>query len=217
MSGGTERRGLLFILSSPSGAGKSTISRRLLAVEPDLGFSVSATTRKPRLGEEDGRDYHFRSPEAFAAMVDAGEMLEHAEVFGNRYGTPRAPVEAAIGAGRDVIFDVDWQGAQQIANSALRDAVVSVFILPPSIAALEARLKARGQDSPEVIAERMNRSRDEISHWGAYEYVLINESIDACAIEVAAILKAERLRRLRRPGLTEFVRKLDDEFERRRK
>ncbi|MEX2520957.1 MAG: guanylate kinase [Paracoccaceae bacterium] len=217
MSGNTSRRGLLFILSSPSGAGKSTISRRLQTVEPDLGFSVSATTRKPRPGEEDGRDYHFCSPEAFAAMVDAGDMLEHAEVFGNRYGTPRAPVETAIAAGRDVIFDVDWQGAQQIANSALRDAVVSVFILPPSIAALEARLKARGQDSAEVIAGRMDRSRDEISHWGAYEYVLINEDIDACAAEVAAILKAERLRRLRRPGLTEFVRKLDDEFERRRK
>ena len=212
---GGARRGLLFILSSPSGAGKSTISRRLLAAEPDLSFSISATTRPPRPGEEDGREYHFRSHEAFKEMLMAGEMLEHAEVFGNFYGTPRGPVEAAIEAGRDVIFDVDWQGAQQISNSTLRDSVVSVFILPPSIAALEERLKGRGQDSAEVIEGRMAKSRDEISHWDAYDYVLINEDLDACAAEVAAILKAERLRRARRPNLNEFVRDLNDEFQER--
>lgn len=209
------RRGLLFILSSPSGAGKSTISRRLLAAEPELSFSVSATTRPPRPGEADGREYHFRSREEFTGMVERGEMLEHAEVFGNFYGTPRAPVEEAIAAGRDVIFDVDWQGAQQIANSPLRDAVVSVFILPPSIAALEARLKGRAQDSDEVIAGRMKKSRDEISHWAEYGYVLVNEDLDECAAEVAAILKAERLRRDRRTGLAGFVVGLNREFEER--
>ena len=217
MTDAAARRGLLFILSSPSGAGKSTISRRLLAAEPELSFSVSATTRAPRPGEEDGREYHFRSREAFLAMVEAGEMLEHAEVFGNLYGTPRAPVEAAIASGRDVIFDVDWQGAQQIANSPLRVAVVSVFILPPSIAALEARLKGRAQDSEEVIAGRMIKSRDEISHWAEYGYVLVNEDLDACAAEVAAILKAERLRRDRRTGLAGFVAGLNAEFEERTK
>lgn len=214
--GPTDRRGLLFILSSPSGAGKSTISRRLLAAEDDVSFSISATTRAPRPGEVDGEHYHFRGREAFDAMAAAGELLEHAEVFGNLYGTPRAPVETAIAAGRDVIFDVDWQGAQQIANSPLRDAVVSVFILPPSIAALEARLRARAQDSDEVIAGRMVKSRDEISHWDAYDYVLINEDLDACAAEVVKILHAERLRRTRRPGLSAFVRRLNREFEERR-
>lgn len=209
------RRGLLFILSSPSGAGKSTITRRLLAAEPELSFSISATTRPPRPGEEDGREYHFRTVEEFRAMAATGEMLEHAEVFGHLYGTPRAPVEAAIAAGRDVIFDVDWQGAQQIANSALRDCVVSVFILPPSIAALEARLRSRGQDTDEVIAGRMRKSRDEISHWAEYGYVLVNEDLEACAREVAAILKAERLRRDRRVGLAGFVTELNEEFEER--
>lgn len=207
------RRGLLFILSSPSGAGKSSISRRLLAVDDGLTFSISATTRAPRAGEADGRDYHFITREAFDAMAAKGALLEHAKVFGNHYGSPRAPVEAAIGAARDVIFDVDWQGAQQIANSPLRDAVVSVFLLPPSIAALEARLRARGQDDDEVIAGRMVKSRDEISHWDAYDYVLINEDLDACARDVAAILEAERLRRTRRPGLTGFVKGLNREFE----
>ncbi len=216
MTADLRRRGLLFILSSPSGAGKSTIARRLLAEDGQLGFSISATTRPPRPGESDGVEYHFRTLDAFEAMVARGELLEHALVFGHRYGTPRAPVEAAIAAGRDVIFDVDWQGAQQIANSPLADSVASVFILPPSIAALEARLRARGQDSDEVIAGRMERSRDEISHWEAYDYVLVNEDLDACAAEVAAILKAERLRRRRRPGLTDHVRALNDEFERRR-
>lgn len=210
------RRGLLFILSSPSGAGKSTISRRLLQAEPDLDFSISATTRSPRPGEEDGREYHFRSRDQFEYMVEQGQMLEHALVFGNYYGTPKEPVETAIETGRDVIFDVDWQGAQQIANSSLRDAVVSVFILPPSIAALEARLRSRAQDSDEVIAGRMEKSRDEISHWGEYQYVLINEDIDECAAEVAAILRAERLRKDRRNGLNAFVHSLNEEFEERR-
>jgi len=218
MSGATGlRRGLLFILSSPSGAGKSSIARRLLAEEPELEFSISATTRPPRPGEEDGREYHFRSREEFAAMVEAGEMLEHAEVFGNFYGTPRAPAEAAIEAGRDVIFDVDWQGAQQIANSSLRDNVVSVFILPPSISALEERLRMRAQDSDEVIAARMSEAMSEISHWGEYDYVLVNADLDQCIGEVRSILHAERLRRGRRPGLVEFVQRLTAEFERTRK
>lgn len=215
MSGGVRRRGLLFILSSPSGAGKSSLSRRLLAEEPELTFSVSATTRAPRPGEVDGREYHFRSRDEFMAMVEGGEMLEHAEVFGNFYGTPKAPVEAAINAGRDVLFDVDWQGGEQISNSALADAVVSVFILPPSIAALEERLRARAQDSDEVIRGRMAKARDEISHWAAYDYVLINDDLDRCAAEVRAILTAERLRRARRPGLVDMVHFLNREFEER--
>jgi guanylate kinase len=209
------RQGLLFILSSPSGAGKTTISRRLLAADRQLEFSVSATTRPMRDGEQDGREYHFRSRAQFMEMVSEGQMLEHAEVFGNLYGTPRKPVEAAIDAGRDVIFDVDWQGAQQIDNSPLRNAVVSVFILPPSIAELEARLRARAKDSDAVIQGRMDKSRDEISHWGAYQYVLINRDIEACTEQVAAILQAERLRRERQTGLNDFVHGLNREFEER--
>ncbi|SET04394.1 guanylate kinase [Oceanicella actignis] len=209
------RRGLLFILSSPSGAGKSTLSRRLLASDDAFVFSVSATTRAPRPGEVNGRDYHFLSREEFLRMVEAGQMLEHAEVFGNLYGTPRAPVEAALEAGRDVLFDVDWQGGQQLRNSPLKDAVVSVFILPPSIAELERRLRARGQDSPEVIAGRMAKARDEISHWAEYDYVLVNDDLDRCEAEIRAILAAERLRRERRPGLVGFVQALNREFEER--
>jgi guanylate kinase len=205
------RRGLLIILSSPSGAGKSTLSRRLLEVDPQVSFSVSATTRPPRPGEQEGREYYFRSRREFEAMATAGEMLEHAEVFGNLYGTPRAPVEAAISEGRDVLFDVDWQGGQQIRNSSLRASVVSIFILPPSIAELEARLRARGQDSAEVVATRMAKSRDEISHWAEYDYVLINLSLP----ELRAIIAAERLRRDRRPGLMNFVTGLNREFEER--
>lgn len=207
------RRGLLFILSSPSGAGKSTISRKLLADEPQMTFSVSATTRTPRPGEEDGREYYFRSREDFEAMIAAGELLEHAEVFGNLYGTPIVPVETAIADGRDVLFDIDWQGGQQIANSSLQDAVVSVFILPPSLAELEGRLKGRGQDSEEIIAGRMAKSMGEINHWSEYDYVLVNRDLDECAAEVAGILKAERLRRRRRPGLVDFVQRLNREFE----
>ena len=160
-----QRRGLLIILSSPSGAGKSTLARRLMAWDPTLRFSVSATTRAPRPGETDGVEYFFKSKDEFAAMVDAGEMLEHAEVFGNFYGTPKAPVEAAMAEGRDTLFDIDWQGGQQVRRSTLAKDVVSIFILPPSIADLEARLKTRAQDSAAVIAGRMAKSRDEISHW----------------------------------------------------
>ncbi len=209
------RRGLLIILSSPSGAGKSTLSRRLLEADPEVRFSVSATTRPPRPGEQEGREYFFRSRREFEAMAADGELLEHAEVFGHRYGTPRAPVEAAIAAGRDVLFDVDWQGGQQIRNSSLRDAVVTIFILPPSIAALEARLRARGQDSAQVVAQRMAKSRDEISHWAEYDYVLVNQSLRTCESELCAIIRAERLKRDRQPGLMSFVTRLNHEFEER--
>ena len=210
-----QRRGLLLILASPSGAGKSTLSRRLLQWDGSIRFSVSATTRPPRPGEVDGREYLFRTRAEFLKMVAAGEMLEHAEVFGNLYGSPRGPVEAALAEGRDTLFDVDWQGGQQIRNSALGADVVSVFILPPSIAALEARLNGRGQDSAEVIAGRMARARDEISHWGEFDYVLVNDDIDRTEGELRTILAAERLRRMRQPALTEFVRGLDREFARR--
>lgn len=209
------RRGLLIILSSPSGAGKSTLSRRLLEFDPGVQFSISATTRAPRPGEQEGREYFFKSRHEFQTLVAGGEMLEYAEVFGNLYGTPRAPVEAAITAGRDVLFDVDWQGGQQIRNSPLREALVSIFILPPSIAELEARLLARGQDSPEVVASRMAKSRDEISHWAEYDYVLVNESLPVCEAELRAIITAERLRRDRHPELLGVVSRLNSEFEER--
>ncbi len=209
------RRGILIILSSPSGAGKSTLSRRLLEFDPEVRFSISATTRPPRPGEVEGRDYFFKSRREFEAMAEAGEMLETAEVFGNLYGTPRAPVEAAISGGQDVLFDVDWQGGQQIRNSSLRDAVVSVFILPPSMAELEKRLRGRGQDLDEVVAGRMAKSRDEISHWAEYDYVLINESLPQCETELRAVIAAERLRRDRRPDLVGLVRRLNAEFEER--
>ena len=208
----TARRGLLFILSSPSGAGKSTLSRRLLSADDGFTFSISVTSRPPRPAEIDGQDYHFRTRAQVEAMARAGELLEWAEVFGNLYGTPRAPVEAALAQGRDVLFDVDWQGGQQLRNSALKDAVASVFLLPPSIAELERRLRARGQDSPDVIADRMGRARDEISHWDAYDYVLINRDLDVTEAQIRAILTAERLRRGRRPGLVGFVQGLDREF-----
>ena len=211
----SSRRGLLIILSSPSGAGKSTLSRRLLELDPEVRFSVSATTRPPRPGEREGDHYFFKSRREFEAMAEAGEMLEHAEVFGNLYGTPRAPVEAAIARGEDVLFDVDWQGGQQIRNSSLRDAVVSIFILPPSIAELESRLRARGQDPPEVVDGRMEKSRDEISHWAEYDYVLVNANLRQCEEELRAIIAAERLRRDRRPELMDLVRRLNAEFEER--
>jgi guanylate kinase len=207
------RRGLLLILSSPSGAGKSTLARRLMAWDPSLRFSVSATTRAPRPGEEDGREYYFRSRQDFEAMVKSGDMLEHAEVFGNFYGSPRAPVERAMLEGRDTLFDIDWQGGQQIRNSALGRDVVSVFVLPPSIAELEHRLRARAQDSDEVIAGRMAKSQAEISHWAEYDYVIVNRDIDAAFDELTTILVAERLRRDRQPDLAEFIRTLNREFE----
>ncbi|WP_160855768.1 guanylate kinase [Oceanomicrobium pacificus] len=204
--------GLMVILSSPSGAGKSSLSRRLLDRNPQMKFSVSATTRAPRAGEEDGTHYYFKTRGEFESLIAGGGMLEYAEVFGNYYGSPRAPVEAAIGQGRDVLFDVDWQGGQQIRNSDLRDNVVSIFILPPSIGELERRLVARGQDSAEVIEGRMRQSMDEISRWSEYDYVLINDDLDRCEADLTAILQAERLRRVRRPGLVGFVKALDAEF-----
>jgi guanylate kinase len=206
------RRGLLLILSSPSGAGKSTLARRLMAWDPTIRFSVSATTRQPRSGEEDGREYYFRSREVFETMVKTGEMLEHAEVFGNFYGSPKGPVEAAMKEGRDTLFDIDWQGGQQIRNSSLGRDVVSIFVLPPSIAELESRLRGRAQDSDEVIAGRMAKSRDEISHWAEYDYVIVNRDIDNAFNELVTILQAERLKRDRQPDLSEFVRSLNTEF-----
>lgn len=207
------RRGLLLILSSPSGAGKSTLARRLMDWDPTLRFSVSATTRAPRPGEVDGREYYFKTRPEFESMVAAGEMLEHAEVFGNFYGSPKGPVEAAMKEGRDTLFDIDWQGGQQIRNSALGRDVVSVFVLPPSIAELDRRLRSRGQDSDEVIAGRMAKSQAEISHWAEYDYVIVNTDIDKAFNELLTILQAERMRRDRQPGLAEFVRGLNKEFD----
>ncbi len=207
------RRGLLIILSSPSGAGKSTLARRLMAWDPSLSFSVSATTRVPRPGEEDGVHYHFISEAAFRQQVADGAMLEHAHVFGHFYGSPEAPVRAAIDAGRDVLFDVDWQGAEQIKHSALRDHVLSVFVLPPSIAELRRRLVSRGQDAADVIAGRMQKSWDEISHWHGYDYVLVNDDLDTTFARLRTIVAAERLRQAQQPGLVPFIRKLQAEFE----
>ncbi|MDG4603352.1 MAG: guanylate kinase [Defluviicoccus sp.] len=194
----------MLVLSSPSGAGKSSIAHGLLAADAGLQMSVSVTTRPPRPGEIDGRDYSFMSVEAFAALADSGRLLEHAVVFGNRYGTPREPVEAALAAGSDVLFDVDWQGAQQLRASA-GDDVVSVFILPPSQTELERRLRGRGQDSDDVVRARMARASAEMSHWGEYDYVVVNRELSAATAEVRAILAAERLRRRRQVGLAAFV------------
>ena len=203
-----ERTGLMVILSSPSGAGKSTLARRLMDWDAGLRFSVSATTRAPRPGEVDGVDYHFTTRDAFLRMVAEGQMLEHAEVFGNLYGSPRGPVEQAMLAGRDTLFDVDWQGGQQIRASALGAHVVSIFVLPPSLPELERRLRGRGQDSDAVIAGRMDKSRSEISHWAEYDYVLVNDDLDETEARMRAILTAERLRRDRQAGLGGFVRAL---------
>ncbi len=204
---GFKRRGVLFVLSSPSGAGKSTIARKLLAAEADLSMSVSATTRAPRPGEVDGKDYHFVDLEEFRRMATAHEFLEWAHVFGNRYGTPRAPVDAMLSAGKDVLFDIDWQGAQQLFQIAGGD-VVRVFILPPSMAELHQRLIARNTDSTEVIDGRMARAAAEVSHWDGYDYVLVNDDVEACFRKVQNILAAERLRRSRQTGLIGFIRKL---------
>lgn len=197
----------MLILSSPSGAGKTTIARRLLAAEDNLQMSVSVTTRPMRPGEVDGRDYEFTDLERFGEMVEADDFLEWAEVFGNRYGTPRAKIREGLAMGRDFLFDVDWQGAQQLSQRAGSD-VVSVFLLPPSIADLEARLRSRGTDSEEVIAGRMDRARAEISHWDAYDYVVVNDRADDCFDQVRTILHAERLRRERQTGLVDFAREL---------
>jgi len=208
-----DRRGILFVLSSPSGAGKTTLSRKLLAEDPVFTLSISATTRPARSAETEGVDYFFVSQQRFDAMVAARQMLEHAHVFGNSYGTPRGPVENAIQSGRDVLFDVDWQGAQQLRNSDLGPLVVTVFILPPTIAALEARLRSRAQDSDEVIAGRMARARDEISHWAEYDYVLINDDLSACYSRIGTIIAAERQRRDRQKWLQPHAEALYAEFE----
>lgn len=199
------RRGLMLVLSSPSGAGKSSIARALLETEANLSLSVSATTRPPRPGEVDGEDYIFVTQERFDEMIVNNEFLEHATVFGKSYGTPRGPVEEALTAGRDVLFDVDWQGAQQIREKA-RDDLVSVFILPPSIEELERRLFSRAQDSEEVVHARMAKATSEMSHWGEYEYVIVNADLDDSVACAKSILRSERLKRHRQVGLTELVR-----------
>ncbi|KIN61089.1 Guanylate kinase [Sulfitobacter noctilucae] len=208
-----DRRGLLVILSSPSGAGKSTLAKRLMTWDPSLQFSVSATTRAPRAGEVDEKDYYFVSETTFRKWVTEGEMLEHAHVFGNNYGSPKAPVEAAIGSGRDVLFDIDWQGAQQIRTSALGSHTLSIFILPPSIPELHRRLVTRGQDTPETIAKRMRKSWDEISHWDGYDYVLINDSLADTEEKLKTIITAERMRVAQQPRLSDHVRTLQSQFE----
>jgi guanylate kinase len=197
----------LLVLSSPSGAGKTTLSRKLLEADPAVELSVSVTTRKQRPGEVDGQDYHFIDAARFDAMLKQGELLESAQVFGHRYGTPRAPVAAALARGRDVLFDIDWQGTQQLREKAAGD-LVSIFVLPPSIPDLERRLRARAQDSDEVIHARMARAADEMSHWAEYDYVVINIDIERAFSDVRAILAAERLKRERQTGLSAFVRGL---------
>ena len=210
-SSGIARRGLMLVLSSPSGAGKTTISRKLLEGDSNLTMSVSATTRPRRPGEEDGRDYHFVDPTEFNLMVNRQELLEHAKVFGNYYGTPTQPVEQALSAGRDVIFDIDWQGAQQVAEKA-REDLVSVFILPPSTAELDRRLHRRAQDPEEVVAARMAKASDEMSHYAEYDFIIINREIDESVAQVEAIVTAERLRRQRQVGLSDFVKHLQEGY-----
>ncbi|MEM7320447.1 MAG: guanylate kinase [Pseudomonadota bacterium] len=209
----TDRRGLLIILSSPSGAGKSTLARRLRDWDSSIAFSISATTRAARPGEIDGRDYHFMSEDVFKQSVAEGGMLEHAHVFGNFYGSPAEPVRKAINAGSDVLFDVDWQGEIQIRNSDLGKHALSIFILPPSIRELRRRLETRAQDSEDVIGKRMFKSWDEISHWGYYEYVLINDDLNETEERLKTIVSAERMRRIQQPALQSHVRALQTEFE----
>jgi guanylate kinase len=200
------RRGLMLVLSSPSGAGKTTIARRLLEAEPDLVLSVSVTTRPRRPGEVDGVDYRFIERARFVAMIGDGELLEHAEVYGHGYGTPRAPVDETLAGGRDVLFDIDWQGAQQLREVAGED-MASVFILPPSTRELERRLRRRAQDPEEVVRRRLDQVAADVTHWAEYDYVLVNSDLDASIRGVRAILAAERLRRRRQPGLAEFVQR----------
>jgi guanylate kinase len=209
---GVERRGLMFVLSSPSGAGKTTLSRMLIAETPDLKMSVSATTRPMRPGEVEGRDYFFVDQKRFELMVDNGDLLEWASVFGNRYGTPRGPVDEALAAGQDVLFDIDWQGTQQLRSRSPND-VVSVFILPPSATALEQRLHTRAQDSDEVIRGRMKKAGDEMSHFDAYDYIVVNDNIGIAFESVRSILRAEQLKRERQVGLAGFVRELRRQLE----
>jgi guanylate kinase len=202
-----QRRGIMLVLSSPSGAGKTTISRRLLERDQNLTMSVSVTTRRKRPGEAAGRDYHFIKPTEFNLMINRQELLEHAKVFGHYYGTPRKPVDDALTEGRDVLFDIDWQGTQQLAQSARAD-LVSVFVLPPSTGELQRRLERRAQDPPEVVAERMAKAADEMSHWAEYDYIVVNRDIDVSVASVEAILAAERLKRVRQVGLPDFVKRL---------
>ena len=205
--GNISRRGLMLVLSSPSGAGKTTISRALLDRDPNLTMSISVTTRPKRPGEVANADYRFIDPTTFDLMVNRQELLEHAKVFGHYYGTPRGPVEAALGAGRDVLFDIDWQGTQQLEETA-REDLVSVFVLPPSTAELERRLIARAQDSDRVIADRMAKAADEMTHWSEYHYIIVNTDVGTSVAKAQAILDAERLRRDRQVGLAEFIRAL---------
>ena len=202
-----KRRGLMLILSSPSGAGKTTIAKALLEQDPNLVISVSCTTRPPRAGEVDGKDYYFIDAPTFKALVESGGFMEHAVVFDHSYGTPSKPVEEALAAGRDVLFDIDWQGTQQLKEAA-RDDLVSVFILPPSTGELERRLKTRAQDSPAVVAKRMGKAADEMSHWPEYDYIVVNHAFEQSVAQVHAILTAERMRRHRQVGLPTFVKGL---------
>ena len=207
------RRGLLIILSSPSGAGKSTLSRMLLDWDPSLRFSVSATTRDPRSGEVDGREYYFKTYDEFEKLIVSDGMLEHAKVFDNYYGSPKEPIESAVSKGIDVVFDVDWQGGQQIRTSSMKDDVISIFILPPSISELERRLNARGQDSIEVVASRMSKSKDEISHWNEYEYLIVNNDLQQSFEVLKSILIAERTKQARRNDLESLIENLNTEFD----
>jgi guanylate kinase len=203
------RRGLLYIVSSPSGAGKTTLARRLLAADSNLTMSVSVTTRPPRPGERDGVDYHFADRDHFEVMKSRGDLIEWARVFDNHYGTPRAPIEAALHEGKDILFDIDWQGAQQLSEKMPGD-VVRVFVLPPTARVLEDRLRSRAQDPPEVVARRMAAASSEISHWPEYDYVIVNSDIEQSVGAAHAILAAERLKRARQLGLSDFVRDLQD-------
>ncbi len=202
-----KRRGLMVVLSSPSGAGKSTLTRKLLTENENMAMSVSATTRAPRSGEEDGMDYFFVSKDGFLEMRESGEFLEHAKVFDNYYGTPRGPVEEALAKGQDIIFDIDWQGAQQLTQAA-SDDLVKIFILPPSKRELESRLHRRAQDSEAVIAKRMAKSESEISHWAEYDYILVNDDIEIAMEELRTIIASERMKRRRQLWLGPFVKRL---------
>jgi len=204
--------GTLFIISSPSGAGKTSVSKRILETDPKVTFSISATTRKPRDGEVEGREYFFKTSTQFDKMILAGEMLEYADVFGHKYGTPKVPVETALSKGYDVLFDVDWQGGIKIRNSHLRKFVVSIFILPPSINELESRLIQRGQDTPDIVRSRMIKSKEEISHWSEYDYILINGDLEVVHADINSIIRTERLKRVDRQALVEFVNVLNIEF-----